>query len=175
MNKQIITYIITGVVVLGGIIWVFYTGPQKEVEGLPGRQDAQGEIGQVSGSMKDLVALNRPLECTFNLDTQYASSKGTVFVADGNVRGNFTISITAMNNSSLEAFMIADQTTSYVWSSLSTQGFKVPLNKNTQATTTQTNNGISYNQTLSYNCKSWVKDVSVFIPPTNITFVTKTN
>lgn len=174
MNKQILTYIITGIVLVGGLVFILSTKQSGSTAGDLTNSDTS-QVSSFSGSMKDLVQRNQSLECTFSHDTPNSSSKGTVFVADGNVRGNFLITINTMGGSSLEAFMIADGVNSYVWSSLSKDGFKVALSESEKSGTNQGNDGINYNQNLQFSCKSWVKDVSVFIPPTDINFVVKSN
>ncbi len=172
MKTNIIVYIITGIVVVGGIFFGLKGDSAKDIkesgEAIPA-QSIQEDGGVISGSMKDLVALNKPLECKFTSETQYSKTLGTVYVADGKVRGNFSVSVPALGTEPFQAFMIADQTDSYVWSSLTKDGFKTPIQKD--AVTQPGQEGVDYNQKLSYNCVPWVKDESFFIPPQTIQFL----
>lgn len=167
MKTNIFVYIVTGVVVIGGIFFGLRGDSVKDSQESQ-QTNSKQEEGVVSGSMRDLVALNKSLECKFTSDTEYSKTSGTVYVADGKVRGNFSVSVAALGGQSFEAFMIADQTDSYVWSSLTKDGFKTPIQKDVANQAGQ--EGIDYNQTLSYNCVPWAKDESLFIPPVTVTF-----
>jgi len=176
MKINILVYIFAGVVIVGGAVFFMTSNSPgkiasekiKEVQSGQEKTPLGKEAQILSTSMKDLVALGESLKCTFTSDTESSKSSGTVYVADGKVRGDFSVSLPALGNQSFQAYMITDSMDSYVWSALSKDGYKTPIQKEKQQTPNQ--DGIDYNQTLNYTCLFWAKDMSVFVPPAEIVF-----
>jgi uncharacterized protein YxeA len=177
MKKNVIIYAALAVVIIIGC-WYFLLRDessgapitQNEVQGVEVSVQSEDSAVPSQVSMRDLVARGQSLECTFDLDVEYSKSSGTVYIADGKVRGNFDIvvSMSAVGTQKFEAYMIADGEMSYVWSSLIKQGFKIPISESETASNPQ--NGVDYNQKLNYSCKPWNADASFFVPPADITF-----
>lgn len=126
--------------------------------------------GTFSGSMKDLVAKNQSVKCTFNHSTDIDTSSGIVYVSDGKIRGDFDITAKQAVGT-FQAHMITDGEYSYVWSSLIAQGFKMPIANLSGQTASAPTSGVDYNQSLDYACEPWTVDSSVFVIPTEISFV----
>lgn len=169
MRTNIFVYIVAGFLVIVGIFLSLRGGSVKsEVENMSTNSTEQ-ESQMVSGSMRDLVALNKPLECTFTSETEYSKTEGRVYVVEGKVRGNFAVTVAALGGQPFNAYMIADQTDSYVWSSISVDGFKTKIEPQPQVPVTQ--EGVDYNQTFSYTCTPWQADNSFFTPPSDVVFV----
>ena len=126
--------------------------------------------GTFSGSMKDLVAKNQSVKCTFNHSTDIDTSSGTVYVAGGKIRGDFDIKAKQALGT-FQAHMITDGEYSYVWSSLIAQGFKMPITNSSGQAASAPASGVDYNQSLDYACEPWNVDSSVFAIPTEISFM----
>lgn len=172
MKTNIIVYIITAVVIVGGVYLITNVKTQDQDQV---KQDTQSnnQISDqvVSASMKELVSLGKSLQCTFDSNTEFAKTSGVVYVADGKVRGNFRVTVSSLGNQSFDAYMIADDSYTYVWSTLAKGGFKAPIQKEVQTQPGQ--EGVDYNQVLTYTCTPWQTDQTLFVPPTDVIFQDK--
>lgn len=173
MKINIIVYIITTVVIAGGVYLITSNNSQDENNSQVIEQTtANQEDSQiVSASMKELVSLGKSLQCTFESNTEFAKTSGVVYVADGKVRGNFRVTVSSLGNNSFDAYMIADASNTYVWSTLAKSGFKAPIQKEVQTQPGQ--EGVDYNQVLTYTCTSWQTDQTLFTPPSDVVFEVK--
>jgi len=176
MKPSFIISIIAGLLIVGGGIYFISRNPsdsvptnQTEVESSQTTVNTQNPQAATQSSMKELVARGESLECSFAHDVGYSRSSGVVYIADGKLRGNFSITVASANAQTFEAYMIADGDNSLVWSSLIKQGFKIPISK-TEPAQGANQGGVDYNQKLDYSCKPWSRDLSVFVPPAGITF-----
>ena len=127
-------------------------------------------------SLKDIVARGGSWQCTFNIDAAGTSSTGTVYVADGKVRSDFSSKVPQVNMT-IDSHMVSDGTYAYTWTSAMPQGFKVALSAGAKApstgsTATSGHQDFDYNGALDYKCVAWPTDESKFVVPTNITFTT---
>jgi len=177
MKTTVIGYIALAMIIISGGGYLLLKGEpasapatQSEVQGTKDSVQSQDSTVPSQVSMRDLVARGQSLECTFDMDVEYSKSNGTVYIADGKVRGNFDIvvSVSQAGTQKFQAYMIADAETSYVWSSLIKQGFKLPISKNETSANPQ--NGVDYNQKLNYSCKPWNANASFFVPPADVVF-----
>jgi hypothetical protein len=110
-------------------------------------------------------------KCTVQQYVENFESKGTTYVHNGMVRGEFTTAVDGMN---MDSQMILRDGYTYSWSSMMpTMGFKIsvqpPENVDTGAPAT---NSYAFNaeQIGDYDCEVWTPDMSKFEVPTNITF-----
>lgn len=174
MKQKAVMYAGIGAVIFGVIFFALHTQKTETKNDVLGSAESSTKEEQISGtfsgSMRDLVARNQSVKCTFTHSTEINSSSGTVFVSGGKVRGDFDITV-PQTGTNLKAFMIADGKDTYVWSSILPQGFKMPISDAKMQSSGQPANGIDYNQSLDYECEPWSVDESVFITPTDISFV----
>jgi hypothetical protein len=174
MKQNIIIPAFIGIVLVGGLIIVGLNNSKSlnnDLKSGGNSVDIASEesfSGKFSGSMKDLVSKNQSMKCTFTHNTEMNNSKGTVYIGDGKLKGDFDIHASGQN---MKAFMISDGSTSYVWSSVLPQGFKVVLSNTENQNSTQPAQGVDYNQNLDYECVPWSVDSSYFVPPADINFV----
>jgi outer membrane lipoprotein-sorting protein len=171
MKSNTIVYILIALVVIGGIAYMMTKGDNGDarIETEVTSNDIENMVADSrtqTASMKELVDKGEPVKCTFTQVTSNADSNGTVYIADGKVRGDFETTSAGQN---FNSYMISDGSDIYVWSSLTTQGFKMPVS-NTPSAGAESQNGVSYDQKLNYDCDPWNKDVSVFVLPANISF-----
>ena len=122
-------------------------------------------VGGGSQSIQQLVALGKPITCTFSTTTASGSQQGTIYISDGKVAGDFTADATGAGT--INAHMIVRDNTSYVWTSASTQGFKSTV---TASSTSGQSQGLDYSAQMNYECQSWIADSSKFNLPTTISF-----
>jgi hypothetical protein len=121
-------------------------------------------------SISDLLALNTPQQCTFTHTSDAGESAGTVYIANGSMRGDFTINT---DGESMESHMIVKENTSYLWGAGLEQGIKMPLD---QIKETQENAGhdvqtVDLDEKADYRCSSWPVNQNVFNLPSGIDFM----
>mgnify|MGYP001588210567 CR=1 FL=1 len=159
MNKWIL--IAVGVLVVIGVgAWVLWgrTGA--------GQSATVVESQTQSGSIAQLMAQGTS-KCEVTSETDGVSSSGTVYVADGKVRGTFTTSGAGVGT--VESNMIVRDGFVYVWSDAMPQGIKMSAEASGGAQTgaSQPN---PYDANYDYNCTRWSPVESQFALPSDITF-----
>lgn len=125
-------------------------------------------VGGGSQSLEQLVAAGAPITCTFSTTTASGNESGTIFIANGMVAGNF--SVTDSKTGVINAHMITRDQTSYTWTSMSNQGFKSTVSASGAAGQSQ-GQGVGYSAQMDYSCQAWNPDTGKFNLPTNISFV----
>ncbi len=140
--------------------------------------------GTVSGnySIKQIVELNTPYECSFNKSDPTSQVSGIFRMIDGNLRGDFDIDIQADQTGFGDAspdqraffashFILKDGYT-YTWTSLQNIGYKSKMaDKVSDRSSTKVQAQIvGFEDKLAYNCHPWNAVLNVFDLPTGITF-----
>ena len=120
-----------------------------------------GTSGASEQSLTELLAAGTSQTCTF---TQ-ADGEGTVYVAGGKMRGNFT---SLADGKTMISHMISDGTTAYTWVDGMPAGFKMMMNA--QQASGQQQGTVDVNQKLAYTCSPWTADANAFTPPAGMQF-----
>ncbi|MBV9159820.1 MAG: hypothetical protein JO019_04460 [Candidatus Kaiserbacteria bacterium] len=113
-------------------------------------------------SLKALLTSQTPQTCTFSSGAE----TGTVFVASGKARGDFS---TSVNGKAMSAHMISDGTTVYTWMDGMSTGYKVSINASAAASSSSSQS-FNANQTMDYHCSPWSADNAKFQMPAGVTF-----
>ncbi|OHA19913.1 MAG: hypothetical protein A2836_00115 [Candidatus Taylorbacteria bacterium RIFCSPHIGHO2_01_FULL_45_63] len=166
MNKTVIAYLVVLVVIILAIFgWNIMKG---------GNDSLENEATSAT-SLKDLVNSGKPQTCTFTEKSGTSENSGVVYVDDGKIRSDFNVTTTDVpGGQSFESHMISDGKDSYVWTSLTTQGFKSPIagvETSSGSGASSRSQAVDYNQALDYKCQNWTPDQSKFELPAGITFV----
>lgn len=176
MNKIILAIIILGAV--GG--YAVYSSrstpstetqtPSSTASSTPITTESQSQE-KFSGSLIDLVSKSAPLTCTFKKNDVNSEVSGTVYMSAGNFRVDYQARIAAAKQT-IEGHTIYDGTTSYTWTSLLPQGFKmkIPSIKNLTTADSSSQTSILAAQN-DYACRTWTPDTALFTAPTSIQFV----
>ncbi|MDP2704879.1 MAG: hypothetical protein U1D31_01910 [Patescibacteria group bacterium] len=170
MSKTALMYLVGGIVVIGGIGTYMISQPTLQ-DAAEVREQASGKAtGKMS--MKDLIAANISQKCTVDESNDVSQSSGVVYVANGKLRGDFQSMASGMT---VQSHMIADGEYSYVWTSATNQGFKMPVSAQESAAVsdtsgTQGQQSVDYNQQLGYACEPWTADANTFSLPSGVTF-----
>lgn len=125
----------------------------------------QAETGSQK-SIKDLFTLGSAQQCSFN---DQAGNSGTVFVANQKMRGDF---ITVAPQGSVNAHMIVDSSTSYLWVDGQNTGIKMSFDATaaTENLGSQANTNVDWDKKFDYDCKAWNADSNMFTLPTGVKF-----
>lgn len=162
--------IIIAIVLLGGVgYFMLYEKPAGE--------DTPTTVNQIpdtvsgTGSFQSLTALEYPVQCSVSYREDYAVVSGDTYIADGKIRGNFTIE---QEDASYESHFIHDGSMIYSWTMTPAgmTALKIDTAASENSTTPQTTGGIDVDQQVDYECMPWDADTAVFTPPSDIEFKT---
>lgn len=180
--------IVLGVLVVGGALFFIFSGGNKDNLKTKDIEESEGALQEVQDEQTKEVQLKNfeerttlaklmenggNHECTFAHKTEMGESTGVVYIADKKIRGDFVskVSVPGLGDmGNIKTFMISDGESVYTWSSMSSEGYKVPASD--QDKTSQSDASVPTNQELDYKCIAWQVDQSKFSLPTNITFKT---
>jgi hypothetical protein len=148
---------------------------QSQGQSDTGQNQSQSQVqsqSQTSAnvSLKDLLATHSNQKCTFSESTANTSSQGTVYIASGKMRGDFSSTVSGKTNVS---HMVSDSQNMNVWVDGQTQGFKMSLkatSNNSMNSNMNSHQSVNPDTKYNYSCSSWVADNSMFTLPANITF-----
>lgn len=121
----------------------------------------------------DFVKQGGSYQCDVNqyIDSAYsATTKGKVYIAGGNIRGDYKTIVQGMN---INSSMIVRDEMVYTWTSLSSTGYKSKVTADSTANTQAGASGnFSWNAEMvgDYDCTPWTTDASMFTIPASITF-----
>jgi hypothetical protein len=124
-------------------------------------------------TLQGLLSLGSSQKCTFTDATSItASSEGTVYVAQGKLRGDFT---SVVSGTTIKSHMIVLGDTSYTWTDTTKEGSKMALATIENQQAPGPNQGFNPNKKVNYSCVGWLTDASVFALPAGIQFSNLTN
>lgn len=174
MNKKILVPVIIIVLILlgGGALVMKNKSAHTQVNPTPAPAAAaptKATAAQAQGTLKSLLTSGVAQTCTFTNQKQ-ATTNGTIFVAGGKMRGDFT---STNQGQTVSGHIILNAGYSYVWTDMTKQGMKIALTEQ-QASGSANSQSMDVNQTVSYSCKPWAPDASKFTLPADITFTTFT-
>jgi FecR protein len=127
--------------------------------------------GTSRGTLLDLWKSGKSEKCTFNFTYAQGSSEGTVYLADGKMRGDFKVNVTAagVTNMAIESHMVRENDYTYVWTSASPVGFKMQTTGDLPGSIGNSGS-FDYNQLLDYNCTGWSGGDATFALPAGVNF-----
>lgn len=114
-------------------------------------------------SLRELAGSQAPQKCTF---TSLQNTQGTVYVAGGRVRADFS---TSLNGTAITGHSIVVDNMSYVWMDGQSQGYKNSFEAIAEPGSA-TDSGLNPDERVTYSCEPWTPDENLLTPPTNITF-----
>lgn len=189
--KYIPTLLIVALVVGGFAYYTLFAGPNRALLEQVSQPDEvtvskEDEVKTIeweprsgTASLKELQSWGDNIECTISFETddfvysdgRMQSIEGTYFVGGGKIRGDFLTQAPDLSGQILTS-MIIDGSQMYLWSEIEggQYGMKMDLSDADQ-TPVDTNEPISLDEAVTYNCKQWKEvDNTIFLPPSNILF-----
>ncbi len=147
--------------VIGGAAILNMTGR------LPGMtanvQDA--DLVRESTSLTELLARPDARQCSIETAANGATTEGMIYVAGGQMRGDFT---TNANGQTVKSHLVVSNGNSYLWTDSSPQGFYLPFSS--MSGEGGATSGIDASAKMEYACAPWAPEADKFALPTNITF-----
>lgn len=185
MKTSYIVAAVGVVVVIGIAVWVTIDRGTTTVV-TPESQtytDESAKIAPVAESdtltgqdtFANLFKLGRTLECSFTFKDQGITSEGTGFFDGKQMRVDSMYM--GDGRATYMSSMISDGTTVYLWSKTEAGSFAMKMAVLPEGVTSntapadQSKGGLNPQSKVTYNCKSWKVDGSVFVPPADIKFM----
>jgi hypothetical protein len=177
MNKNVA--IVVGILILIIVGFVAYSAMKKPSQPInkamvtsENKPAASNSQTTAQGTLKSLLSSGKSQKCTYSYSRQSTTVSGTVYVANGKMRGDF---VSPSGQSKVTGHMIIDGGYFYVWTDLSNSGIKMAVNQEQPANAPVSNSQTpDINQSFTYSCQGWAEDDTLFVLPSSISFVTTT-
>ena len=164
INIKIVA-ILAGLLVIGGGAYIL-----SERAGTTGENNQENVQTDGKTSLRTLASSGQNQKCTYSTTSGGHTSEGVMYIAGGKIRGDFKTLGTPAGD--VESHMIIRDDTNYIWSSEASQGIKMSISANAQATAdASTKTAVDYDSNVDYDCDSWLPDNSVFELPTAVTLM----
>ena len=159
MNKSLI-YAIIGLVIVGGAGAYLLTADN------PGESD--DTVAASGATLKSLLARSGSYRCIVSQAVAENETTGTVYVANGQVRGDFT---SMTNGETAATHLIITNNTVYTWLDNVPIGFKGPIDQSADTALGESSASVDLvNQALGYDCQAETVPAEQFALPTNVQF-----
>lgn len=147
----------------------------SNIEDVSASDDDSIETSQVAQeSIIDLFESGENVMCTWSYDEEDSSGQGSVYIANGQMKQEFSDENSAGN-------VLYIDNTIYYWASASDEGFKFTAENlsSAEANLGKANYGsqlaaaaanLNLNQNYAFDCSPWIADASVLTPPSDVTF-----
>lgn len=167
MNKKVILIIIA-IIVIALLGFVVVKGSKTTTPAVTTQTAsavsptvATTETGNVKGTIKSLMTAGKTEVCSYTNQVNGANITGKMYVADGKMRGDFTVVNSGKNETVTSHMIINDGQTMYAWTDLSARGMKMSLTAAAGATAS-TSGSPDMNQEVQFSCSPWMPDASMF-------------
>lgn len=165
MNGKIIGIIIAIVVIAGGAYLFTQKDKTSEVASNTDTTQQAETTGAETASIKSLIDSGKTKQCTFTTVAEGSESKGTIYVADGKMRGDFNV---VTKDVAVMSHTIFDGTTSFIWTDNAGDGIKMKVDPSEIGNSQ--NQSVDVNKDFEFDCDSWNADSGKFVPPANVKF-----
>lgn len=168
MNKKLLIFIGVAIGILIIIVSILLTSQTNnqvpEETSLTPTQPAPQQRRQ--STYQEFLNSGKSEICTFSANISGKSSSGTVYAAQGKIRGSF---IVPYSGGTFQQHLLVDSYVAYLWTNLDDKGVKFAVEE------TSANEGLleslGNGSGVQYNCRDWKTDLGVFEVPSNIVFL----
>ena len=150
MQQKTWAWILVAVIVIAAVGYFIYQN---------GGGRALSTLGNTS--LRSLLTSNTAQQCAFN----NGQSSGTIYVAGGKMRGDFTA-----QGSSAQSHMVIIGGFAYVWIDGVSAAYYMPFESLSATTTSQNTGGIDADAKVATNCKTWQVNQGLFDLPASVNF-----
>lgn len=168
MNKKLLIAIAVAVGILIIIISILLTSQTNtQAPGDITLTPTQGAVQQKKQSTyQEFLNSGRSEICTFSANISGKTSSGTVYAAQGKIRGSF---IVPYSGGTFQQHLLVDSYVAYLWTNLDDKGVKFAVEETSanEGLMDQLGNGSG----VKYDCRDWKTDLGVFEVPSNIVFL----
>ena len=160
--NQTLVWVVIAVVVIAGIVLYMRGGNDNGADTEEGVEDVEDEEGEAGATFRSLLASRTSQQCTF--EDEETNSAGTIFVANGKMRGDFTAQA---NGGTTNGHIIVDDNTVYTWVDGMSTGFKMSLEATAEADAQQQ---VDLDREVDVDCDERPVDSSRFTLPSGVVF-----
>jgi len=178
MSGKMVGLIIVVLIIVGGVGAYVYTQNKDDKKAATASNSQSAfkdpESDVYNGDLLDITSAGKARKCTFSTTVENVASNGTLYT-DGKGRGFMEIVVDTVGTTNV--LVLSDKMYGWTTAGGSTTGFtytKEELKKmaNDAGASTQASSAASSaNQPFNMKCTSWSIDLSKFIVPTNIDFL----
>jgi hypothetical protein len=176
MNTKIVSIVVVVLVVLGAAFFLMRNKGSDNNKVYYGNNTAATKTQATTEqqSFKTLLASGGSRKCTYSDTQSGVTSQGTVYVAGGKFRGDFSSTV---NGKVMMSHMISDGQSSYLWTDGMASGYKMKFDASAQANANASaqTHAMDTNKNMNFHCDSWSGDSSMFNLPTGVQFTDMTN
>lgn len=170
MSKNLIVTIIVILIALGaGGYYLMNRQPAVPVNPEPAEPVVSPTTTMEKTTLKSFMNMGGNQQCEFS-DMETGSS-GSVFIADGKMRGDFSANA---GGKATASHMINDGKDIYIWMDDQATGFKTSLTAMEEMSNTEgmtgVNQTVDLNKQVDYKCESWSADQLKFAVPVEVKF-----
>jgi hypothetical protein len=126
-------------------------------------------------SFKDLLGKAGAQKCSVSQSSDISKSTGTFYFSGGKGRGTFESTVLSGPGAGVTSknSMIMEGETIHVWDETTKQGMTLSLAGTAGAGGAAPANPMAeqFNQAYDYDCESWKADASMFVRPSDVTFM----
>lgn len=179
MNQTSIIIAIVALLAIGGG-YVVYTGMNSSTELTPQTNERvdvelEGDSEISNSTFRALLAAGRSVKCTFEQAIEDGMQTGTVYLASGRMRGEFTVSGSAQGDYTMHTIKDGDWMYSWGGPMGEKQGIKMQATSEAQGsvaanTNTESKQNIDLDKEMDFSCSAWRADTRVFDIPSDVTF-----
>ena len=169
MNTKVLWGLVVIIIIgLGAYFFMGHSGMQLQGGVASTTQNGtQAQGGNGETSLSALVYAAQPVSCSVSITNGSATVNGVVYIGAAMMRGDFTSNDPKVGT--VQSHMIVRDSTSYVWTDASDQGFKSTVSAG--STASPQSGSVDYNAPQNYKCQPWVTDLSKFDLPGGISFM----
>lgn len=122
-------------------------------------------------SIAEILNSNKSMKCQFDKSDGVAIVKGTVFISEDRVRGDFDIQSSTPGSQFQSHFITRDGLT-YTWTSIAKAGFKSPTVQSAAPDTSPAAQAdiVGLKDKVAYACVPWTEEKGTFSIPQDISF-----
>ncbi len=168
-NQIIATIAVIVIIVLGIGGYMLYGQNSRQTNNSNTQTVASTKSPSLEASITDLFTSGQSKTCTFDTKTDKGETMGTVYVTKDMAKADFSMTD---NGKSTKTHLIRNGDTFYIWGDSFPTGIKMTMDINDMASNMESTNYAAFNpnEKVSYSCKDWTADNSLFAPPTNLKF-----
>ena len=173
MSAKAVIGLVAAVAIVATAAW-YYTNTQSIGIPGPGTETSETETNANEGTntLASLFAMTGSYRCTVSSSEPNSETDGIVYIADGNVRGDFMSTISAGGTGAVEMHMLKSGNSVYVWSDMMPQGMKMNAAMMMNGGSPSASAAFDPNVSVNYSCAPVAVDASLFTPPADVQFMT---
>jgi len=168
-NQIITTIALIVIIVLGIGGYMVYGQNANQTNNSNTKTPEPTKSQSLESSITDLFTSGQSKLCTFDTKTDKGQTTGTVYVNKEMAKADFAMTD---NGKSTMTHLIRNGNSFYIWGDSFPTGIKMTMDINEMGSKMQASNYAAFNpnEKVSYSCKDWAVDESLFTPPTDLKF-----